>query len=46
VEELLLSVIEAYKVSDVRQKEIHTAEQLEPDPSPFEFNCYCKVEQL
>jgi hypothetical protein len=35
VEELLLSVIEVHKVSDVRQIEIHTAEPLVPDPSPF-----------
>jgi hypothetical protein len=25
-----------HRVSDVRQIEIHTAEQLVPDPSPFE----------
>jgi hypothetical protein len=30
---LLLSV---YKVSNVRQKEIHAAEPLEPDPGTFE----------
>jgi hypothetical protein len=36
VEELLLSVIECTSVSDVRQIEIHTAEPLIPDPSPFE----------
>jgi hypothetical protein len=28
--------VNAHKVSDVRQIEIHTAEPLVPDPSPFE----------
>jgi hypothetical protein len=32
VEELLLAV---HRVSDVRQIEVHTAEPLVPDPSPF-----------
>jgi hypothetical protein len=36
VEELLLSVINIHRVSDVRQIEINTAELLVPDPSPFE----------
>jgi hypothetical protein len=38
VEELLLSGIEytVHKVSNARQLEIHTAEPVVPDPSPFE----------
>jgi hypothetical protein len=35
------------RVSDVRQIEVHTAEPLVPDPSPFEVEiCYCKVENV
>jgi hypothetical protein len=34
--EELPSAIECHRVSDVRQIEIHTAEPLVPDPSPFE----------
>jgi hypothetical protein len=30
------SLLNVHRVSDVRQTEIHTAEQLLPDPSPFE----------
>jgi hypothetical protein len=29
-------LLNVYRVSDVRQMEIHTAEPLVPDPSPFE----------
>jgi hypothetical protein len=29
-------LLNAHRVSDVRQKEIHTSEPLVPDPSPFE----------
>jgi hypothetical protein len=36
MEELLFSVIELYKVSDVRQMEIHTAQPLVPGPSPLD----------
>jgi hypothetical protein len=33
------------RASDIRQIEIHTAEPLVPDSSPFKSqNCYCKVE--
>jgi hypothetical protein len=34
------------RVSDVRQREIHTAEPLAPDPSPFEVDCSCKIEKV
>jgi hypothetical protein len=30
-------LLNVHRVSDVRQIEIHTAEPLVPDPSPFEF---------
>jgi hypothetical protein len=35
---LLLNV---YRVSDVKQIEIHTSEPLVPDPSPFEVEIAC-----
>jgi hypothetical protein len=35
-------------VSDVKQIEVHTAEQLAPGPSCLEVEiaCYCKVEKV
>jgi hypothetical protein len=36
VEELLHQLLNVYRGNDVRQIEIHTAEQLVPDPSYFE----------
>jgi hypothetical protein len=36
VEELFLQLLNAHRVSDVRRIEIHTAEPLVPDLSPFE----------
>jgi hypothetical protein len=37
VEELIFSVLNVHRSSDVRQREIHTAEPLVPDPRPFSF---------
>jgi hypothetical protein len=40
-------LLNVHRVSDVKQIEIHTAEPLVPDPSPFEVkNCYCKVDKI
>jgi hypothetical protein len=36
VEELFSQLLKVHRVSDVRQREIRTAEPLIPDPSPFE----------
>jgi hypothetical protein len=36
-------LLNVHKVSDVRQIEIHTAELLVPDPSPFEVEVAIKV---
>jgi hypothetical protein len=36
IEELLLQLLNVHRISDVRQTEIHTAELLVPEPSPFE----------
>jgi hypothetical protein len=36
MEELFFQLLNVHGVSDVRQKEIHTAEPLVPEPSAFE----------
>jgi hypothetical protein len=42
VEELYFSqLLNVHRVSDVRQIEIHTAEPLVPDPSPFDDEIAC-----
>jgi hypothetical protein len=36
-------LLNVHKVSDVRQKETHTAELLVPDPSPFDVTAIAKL---
>jgi hypothetical protein len=46
VEEYFCQLLNVYRISDVRQIEIHAAEPLVPDPSPLEVEITSKVEKV